>query len=98
MDELDIAEPEVADTPCADAAETVTDFEDGFHLRFIPGPCGCLNWQAGIVVTEFRSYRDPSMAYPMHANVTLFRLLGVGYSKEAAIGMAKLNPNWRNGR
>lgn len=93
-DDLDIA-----DRPSADAAESVTEYEGGLHIRNVEGPCPLLSWQAGVLVNEFRNYRDNAMSYSgFKGTVSLFRLLGVGHTKHEAIGMAKLNPNWRNGR
>jgi hypothetical protein len=83
----------IPDLPCADALESVTDYEGGFHLRNIEGPRPILNWQAGVLVTEMRSYRDPSMSYPFHANVSLFLLCGYGHTRHEALAMAKLNRN-----
>lgn len=98
-DAFDIAENEIADTPSADAAESVMEDVDGLHTRYVEGPRPILNWQAGVLVKEFRNYRDNAMSMSgFYGNVSLFRLLGYGHTREAAIGMAKLNPNWRNGR
>lgn len=89
--EVHPAKPEVADTPSADAAESVMEDVDGLHTRYVEGPRPILNWQAGKLEWEQRNYRGPGMVEPFVGRVTLFRLLGWGYSREAAIAMAKEN-------
>lgn len=81
-----------------DAAQSVTEYDSGFAIRFCEGPRGYLNWQAGILRTEARNYRGAGMVTPFQGHVSLFHLLGYGSTRDEAVEMAQNNPHGRNGR
>lgn len=90
-----------ADRPSADAVLTVSDYEAGFAIRHCHGPRDSMNWQAGVLTTEYRNYLVhparggvPEVWFSGH--VSLFHLKGVGNCREDALRMAK--QSGRNGR
>lgn len=79
--------------------ETTVDHVTGLAVRHCEGQRGFLNWQAGALVTEQRLI--PISVYSSSCSwqpVSLFRLLGYGWSREEAITNALRNPHGRNGR
>jgi hypothetical protein len=83
------------DGPAGDAVETVTNYVNGFAIRFCEGPRPFLNFQAGVLITEPRDYRDPGMETPFRGHVSLFRVLGYGTTQDEAVAMAKQNESGR---
>lgn len=89
----------IDDSPIADAAETVTDYVNGFAIRHCEGPRVFLNWQAGLLVTERRWLpTGKSETFWDWSHVSLLHLLGHGSTRDEAVEMAMKNANGRTGR
>jgi hypothetical protein len=84
------------DSPFADAKTTICAYQNGFAIRFCEGPRGYLNWQAGLLRAEYRDYQGKGMETPFRAHVSLFQLLGYGYTQDEAVEKAMKNPHGGN--
>ena len=86
---------EIEEMESHDVATTV-DHLTGLTLRHCEGPRGYLNWQAGHMISERRFMRVSRLSdHGEWQSVSLFRLLGHGWTRDEAIEMAQKNPNGR---
>lgn len=79
-----------------DVARQELEQHGAFSVRFIEGPCSCLNWQAGVIRQESRHYRGPGMLETFRQTVDLYHLLGHGATLDDALAMARKRSG-RNG-
>lgn len=88
-----------AEEPEIREVETTVDHVTGLAIRHCEGQRGFLNWQAGQMISE-RHYMPVSASSSFYdwQTVSVFHLLGYGWTRSEAIEMALKNPNARNGR
>lgn len=93
--------PEILENDEAESreVETTVDHFTGLAIRHNPGQRGFLNWQAGQMISE-RRFMPVSVNSSFYdwQTVSLFRLLGYGWTRDEAIENALRNPNGRNGQ